>query len=694
MQLKLGKLIGKGASGYVFRATEIGGIGRVAAVKKSRASLRVKRPHLQHEGRLIQMLQGHPSIPTLFGYGRFEHFEYLSMELLEASLSHLYTESHPVPIQTALVATKQMLSALEYIHSRNIVHRDVKPGNIMASLENTPRLKLIDFGISRHFRTGTPERTDIYSERAHLVGSVNYASLNAHDGIELSRRDDLESLFYSVFCLLRGSLLWSKAVDGRFGIYTSLGMMKHIHQTKRTWSGSMLADGYPEEFGQLLDQVRRLDFNAEPDYPGYFCTLESLCGRLNLEREEKSNWPINLINQPTAPVRLAPPTTCAVLVGQLVNVQVLIGPSIQGYGAHGDDPAVWKDPEYESENWKTTSRPAVVVKIELSFENRHHRITVLPPTRSKLVNTPLVSLDAIAKRHVGPQAKPHWPEPVDTYCYSFDSPCTLVAIETESVPYHWSLAPEQVEVLQKSLSSSHPHPVEDDLKASERLKQGPYYYVYARFTPMLPESLDRTADGTAVEWNGRRGWFDELITINNVRCLEDGWAFGELISNTQADSNSGYEELTSSYVGMDVDAWDNMGGPRSRSITLPYEEEEHLDADIPLDVVPVDVDAPISPNTYSKKASDNVIARLFCGCGADVLLACRRTIELDGYASDDVNAGGGMAQRLMAVWRGRTKGGGCAYWGTGEPICQRGLLQPSQLQSQLPAERNELGFNI
>lgn len=118
-------------------------------------------------------------------------------------------------------------------------------------------------------------------------------------------------------------------------------------------------------------------------------------------------------------------------VGQLVNVQILIGPSIQGYGAHGDDPAVWKDPEYGSEDLTTPSRPAVVVKVELSFKNRHYRITVLPLTRSQSVNTPSVSLDTIARQQIGSYTNAHWPQAIDAHCYIFGSPCTLVAVDSK-----------------------------------------------------------------------------------------------------------------------------------------------------------------------------------------------------------------------------------------------------------------------
>lgn len=67
-------------------------VGRFVALKKSRVSLRVKRPLLQHEARILLRLQGHAAIPNLYAYGRLEHFEYLSMELLGPSLRDLLKE--------------------------------------------------------------------------------------------------------------------------------------------------------------------------------------------------------------------------------------------------------------------------------------------------------------------------------------------------------------------------------------------------------------------------------------------------------------------------------------------------------------------------------------------------------------------------------------------------------------------------
>lgn len=83
------------SQGRVFKATEQHS-GDVVAVKKSRVSLGVKRPVLQHESRVLELLQGHPAIPVIIGYGQLRHFEYMAMELLGESISDL----HPGPAST------------------------------------------------------------------------------------------------------------------------------------------------------------------------------------------------------------------------------------------------------------------------------------------------------------------------------------------------------------------------------------------------------------------------------------------------------------------------------------------------------------------------------------------------------------------------------------------------------------------
>ena len=81
-----------------------------AAVKKSRISLRVKRTILRHEARVMQLLQGHSAIPTLFGYLRVQHFEYIAMDLLGKDLKGTCKPGHSLKVGTVARIADQMVS--------------------------------------------------------------------------------------------------------------------------------------------------------------------------------------------------------------------------------------------------------------------------------------------------------------------------------------------------------------------------------------------------------------------------------------------------------------------------------------------------------------------------------------------------------------------------------------------------------
>jgi hypothetical protein len=83
--------------------------GPYAAIKKSRVSLRVKRTMLRHEARVLQLLQGHPAIPTLFGYQRLPHFEYIAVDLLGQHMRGICKPGYSLKIGTVASIAEQMV---------------------------------------------------------------------------------------------------------------------------------------------------------------------------------------------------------------------------------------------------------------------------------------------------------------------------------------------------------------------------------------------------------------------------------------------------------------------------------------------------------------------------------------------------------------------------------------------------------
>ncbi|KAG6834725.1 hypothetical protein H0H93_007802, partial [Arthromyces matolae] len=87
--VKLESVVGKGATGCVWKASsDIKGASFIA-LKQSRAPLRLKKPLIVHEACILRHLQGHVSIPKFYAYHRQEHFEFLALELLGSDLTHL-----------------------------------------------------------------------------------------------------------------------------------------------------------------------------------------------------------------------------------------------------------------------------------------------------------------------------------------------------------------------------------------------------------------------------------------------------------------------------------------------------------------------------------------------------------------------------------------------------------------------------
>jgi hypothetical protein len=93
--------------------------------------------------------------------------------------------------------------------------------------------------------------------------------------LDTSRRDDVESLAYTLLFLLRGSLPWQR-YNARSG--TLFGCMKQVREKKRQWPGQRLGEGMAKEFGDLLDYARALEFDSEPDYKGLRSSFQRLAG--------------------------------------------------------------------------------------------------------------------------------------------------------------------------------------------------------------------------------------------------------------------------------------------------------------------------------------------------------------------------------------------------------------------------------
>jgi hypothetical protein len=134
-------------------------------------------------------------------------------------------------------------------------------------------IHVIDFGLAKRYQDPQTHIHIPYRDNHPLIGSTGFASINAHMGIELSHRDDIESLAYILIYFMHGSLPW----QGRQGD----GRESFVQKKKQNVPVDVICKGLPEEFEHLLKYAHALKFSEWPDY-GYlrklFCNLHQDAG--------------------------------------------------------------------------------------------------------------------------------------------------------------------------------------------------------------------------------------------------------------------------------------------------------------------------------------------------------------------------------------------------------------------------------
>jgi casein kinase 1 len=189
-------------------------------------------------------------------------------------------------LKTVLMLADQMISSVQYIHSKNYIHRDIKPDNFCIGRGSKGnQVFLIDFGLSKKYRDTTTHIHITYNDGNSLTGTARYASINSLKGIEQSRRDDMESLGYVWVYLLKGKLPWM-GLDAK----DRKSKYDKILSVKSKTSIEDLCEGLPEEFATYLYEVRSLRFAQEPDYSKYKDLFRKLFLKLGYIYDYKYDW--------------------------------------------------------------------------------------------------------------------------------------------------------------------------------------------------------------------------------------------------------------------------------------------------------------------------------------------------------------------------------------------------------------------
>ena len=280
---KILKLIKTGSFGFVFKAKNIL-TNELVALKAE--DWKIKGNFLESEAYFLYYLKGF-GIPEIKSFGSYKRYKILIQTLLGEDLDVLFANQlYNINLKDICMIAIQLLDRLEFIHSKYVIHHDLKPDNILVDLKTKSIIYLIDFGSAKKYRSGKTKKHIKFSLLKKVCGTIRYCSINANRGCEQSRRDDLEAAGYILIYLAKKRYLPWMGLN----ISNKRQLYINIYKIKKKIKEEVLCQNLPKEFCNYLKYVKSLEFEEDPDYNYLRSLFLNILESMQYKYDFKFSW--------------------------------------------------------------------------------------------------------------------------------------------------------------------------------------------------------------------------------------------------------------------------------------------------------------------------------------------------------------------------------------------------------------------